>query len=281
MWSLAPPAEPIESVLGTCISNISDAVRKSRFAATAPALAAAAANYVVAAESNALSHFPQESAVDDVSGSEMVWLYDTKMAAARAPGRLIYDQIKMAAPNGRCPLCGRGTVATLDHHLPKARYANLTITPHNLIPACQDCNKIKAHSVPHVAGEETLHPYFDDVDGQIWLRARIVEVAPAAAFYFADPPRLWSQTLRTRVRHHFRTFQLRKAYASVAAELISNIRGYLETNAALGGSQGIRDHVSAMASSHRAPRLNSWQAAAYQAMAESDWFCSGGYSQRD
>lgn len=227
MWPLLVPTNSVESVLTTCISNISDGARKKRFADKAPALVLAAADYAAAARTNRLSQFQQQTAVGDVSGADMIWLYNTKLAAARTPGRLVYDQIKMSAPNGRCPLCGCGTVKTLDHHLPKTRYANLTITPHNLVPACQDCNKAKTQGVPTTAGEETLHPYFDDVDGEVWLRARIIEAEPASAIYFADPPGAWDPILRTRVQDHFRRLQLKNSYASVAAELISNIRGYL------------------------------------------------------
>jgi len=218
--------------------------------------------------------------VGTMGKADMIWLYDQKMAAARSPGRAFYDTIKMAAPSGKCPLCGRGAVYSLDHHLPKTKFAKLTITPINLVPSCQDCNKTKTQAVPGLATEETLHPYVDNIDGHVWLRARVIEVAPAALFYFAEPPVAWSQMLQGRVRNHFRIFKLRKAYASEGATLIGNIRGFLERSVAKQGAQGIRDYLVDMAASCRDVRQNSWEAASYTAMAESDWFCDGGYALR-
>ena len=77
----------------------------------------------------------------------MVRVYDGRMAAQGSPGRTIYDAIKLASPNGLCPLCGQRVVATLDHYLPKSRYAALAVNPANLIPACSDCNKAKSDAV--------------------------------------------------------------------------------------------------------------------------------------
>jgi hypothetical protein len=208
----------------------------------------------------------------------MIWLYNSKMAHAKSPGRAMYDEIKMAAPFGRCPLCGRGSVYTLDHHLPKAVYPDLAITPANLIPSCQDCNKNKTQVAPQTRAEETLHPYFDNVDGEIWLRARVIEESPAAILFFVLPPPSWTETLAARVHNHFKLYKLKTLFASLAAEEISNIRGHLAGPQADSGRFGIRDHLLSIAASHRSTRLNSWQAATYAAMADSDWFCEGGFA---
>lgn len=278
MWTMPPPTISVEKVLAECISNITPEERRANFSATAGILKAAEGAYIIAAGNNSLCQIQRVDAVGNMTREEMKWLYDSKMAAAGAPGRTIYDSIKLSAENGRCPLCGRGVVFTLDHNLPKASYPDLTITPANLIPACQDCNKAKTQAFPAIQSEETLHPYFDNVDGEIWLRARVVEVAPAVLFFFVDPPQAWPLTLRDRVRNHFRTFKLRKTFGTEGAGLISDMRGYIIANLSAGGSGVIREYLADMAASCRRVHRNSWKAAALTAMAASDWFCNGGYA---
>lgn len=278
MWKVTPPNETVSAVLQLCVGNVREQDLKDRLSGISDALMAASAQFVTALETGTVHEFPQSETVEGASKAELIWLYDSKMAAPKAPAREIYDRLKMAARDGRCPLCGRGVVSTLDHHLPKTRFVNLTIAPMNLIPACQDCNKNKAQKIAEAAFEASLHPYTDDVDGQIWLRARIVEVSPPALFFFADPPTTWDRTLRDRVRSHFRMYKLRSVYATEGATLISNVQDFLAGHVARGGPQAIRAHATAMASSCRNKNMNSWQAAAYTGMAESDWFCSGGYA---
>jgi hypothetical protein len=278
MWRVMPPDYTVDAVLQLCTSNIREQDLKQRLAGTQDALVAASAEFVTALQTNTVHLFPEVQSVEGASKSELVWLYNSKLAAPNAPARNIYDHLKMAAPNDRCPLCGRGVVYGLDHYLSKTHYASLTIAPMNLIPACQDCNKNKGEASPETAMEATIHPYTDDVDGQIWLRARVIQVSPPALFFFADPPTNWNPTLRDRIRSHFRLYKLRRLYATEAATLVSNLRAFLADHAAKGGSQAIREHAVAMAASSRRSNQNSWQAAAYTAMAESDWFCNGGYS---
>lgn len=276
MWPMIAPSMSVGSVLATCIGNI-EPENKAKFAAISSLLETAAKDFANLAAANSLYTIPQAQGVGGVTNAQMTWLYDKKMAAQKSPGRPIYDQIKMAAQFGICPLCGRGVVYSLDHHLPKKKYPDLTIAPANLIPACQDCNKVKTQAAPQTASDETLHPYYDNVEGRIWLRARVIEVSPAALFFFADPPVEWPLTLRDRVRNHFRAFKLRSFYASVAAGLLTNIRGYLQTGPAQLGAEQVRQHLFSMAASSRINRLNTWEAAAYTAMGESDWYCNGGY----
>jgi hypothetical protein len=280
MWPLASPTRLVGSVLTTCISNIADPAVKTAYEDTAPLLLAAEDHFRNAAQSNLLHRFPETTMVGTRTVKQMGWLYTRKMADPKAPGRAIYDEIRMASPNGRCPLCGRGVVYTLDHHLPKARYPDVALTPINLVPACQDCNKNKANALPAMAAEETLHPYFDNVEGDIWLYARVIEVAPAAVFFSVVPAPTWSTTLSMRVRNHFATYRLRSLYASLAAEEVSNIRHLLAGPHTRSGPQGVREYLTSVSASHRETRRNTWQAAAYSAMASSDWFCAGGYALR-
>ena len=103
----------------------------------------------------------------------MIKVYTNRMAKEGAPGRPVYNALKLAAR--RCPLCGHRDVSTLDHYLPKTAFPLLCVTPSNLVPACSDCNKVKSDALPATAADQTLHPYFDDADQDAWLKAEVVQ----------------------------------------------------------------------------------------------------------
>src|SRR5690606_34072146 len=102
-----------------------------------------------------------------VSAEEMCSLY-ARMSRPKAAGRRYYNLIRSAPLHGQCPLCGHRQVATLDHYLPKSEFPAFAVLPLNLIPACRDCNSAKLARVVLSANEQTLHPYYDDVDGEQW-----------------------------------------------------------------------------------------------------------------
>ncbi|MER5632299.1 HNH endonuclease [Streptomyces nitrosporeus] len=215
-----------------------------------------------------------------VSSAEMIAVYANRMAKKKTPGRPIYDALMLAPQFGLCPLCGQRTVSTLDHHLPKTLYPSLAVNPINLIPACGDCNKLKLDIAPNSSDEETLHPYFDAVDDAVWLRAEVIEGDPIALRFFVDSPNSWDLTLTSRVRRHFRVFGLASLYASHSAPEVSSLGLSLESVFGDGGSEGeqrVRDNLLERAAGWRQVRLNTWQGATYTALAESPWFCRGGF----
>lgn len=114
--------------------------------------------------------------------------YTSRMAKKLAPGRIYYDKLMSLPDHGRCPLCSQRVVSTLDHHLPKAHFPSLAVSPFNLIPACQDCNKTKSEDIPICSEEETLHPYYDDVEAFVWVKAKIRESIPVAIEFYVEPP---------------------------------------------------------------------------------------------
>jgi hypothetical protein len=162
-----------------------------------------------------------------VTADEMSAIYTGRMAKKGGPGRSIYDELMATPAHGRCPLCGHRQVSTLDHHLPKAHYPALAVAPVNLVPSCMDCNKAKTNTFPLASEDETLHPYFDDIEDDPWLRADVIHTAPAALRFYVDPPAEWDDTITARVRLHFKIIGLGALYAAQAAEEMLNIRHYL------------------------------------------------------
>ena len=169
------------------------------------------------------------------------------------------------------------TVATLDHHLPKAQYPALAVTPLNLVPSCTDCNKAKLAAIPHSPEEVALHPYYDDIDDEAWLAARVVRTKPAAVRFHVKVPAEWGALLAARVNNHFRTLGLAALYASQAAEELVNVRHQLVELHDNEGLWGVRAELQRRAVSCAIGRRNGWRAALYLAWAGSEWFCDGGF----
>ncbi len=278
MRKLVIPSDDPSEVFRACVSRVKDADLKARLTSVEGNVVDAAVAYEAAASTAVLHTLPQQSNVGGVvSTAEMTNVYKLRMVKKDAPGRPVYDRLMAAPTHGRCPLCGQRTVSTLDHHLPKAEYPALVVVPINLIPACSDCNKAKADAIPQTEDEQTLHPYFDDVENDEWLRAEVIESSPAALHFFVDPPAAWNEVKTRRVRYHFKIFKLAYLYASHAAEEVVNIRASLDMLFARGGVEAVRVHLQEQAASRQAVHANSWQTAAYKAMAGSAWFCDRGF----
>lgn len=200
------------------------------------------------------------------------------MAKKGSPGRDIYDELISAPAQGRCPLCGHRLVTTLDHHLPKVHYPALAVAPLNLVPSCGDCNKAKLASIPRNAEDVSLHPYFDDIDDERWLRADVDETRPAALAFRVEAPGAWGDLLRIRVLNHFRAFGVPELYATQAAEELLNIRHQLAELYRVAGAVGVRLQLQDRALSCGQARRNGWRTAAYEAWTASEWFCNGGFA---
>jgi hypothetical protein len=232
-----------------------------------------------AAVSQALHCIGRASSVGGiVTADEMVRVYTQRMAKHGAPGRIIYDDLIAAPSHGRCPLCGHRLVTMLDHHLPKAHFPALTVAPLNLVPSCGDCNKAKLDSIPLKAVAVSLHPYFDSIDSQRWLKAQVIETQPAAVRFCVEAPHTWGEVLELRVRNHFEMMGLAKLYGSQAAEELLNIRHQPIDLHTAAGMASIRSELEARAVSCAHGRRNGWRTATYEAWAASDWFCDGGFA---
>lgn len=271
MWTVPIPAYPADVAYQTCISRVRDKDLKKRLEGAREEVSRIDARYREAGAARDFAGLAAENCgLDGVSPEEMVDVYDKRMVAQGSPGRAIYDAIKVSSP--LCPLCGQRVVATLDHYLPKSRYAGLAVNPANLVPACSDCNWAKRDAV-----EDTLHPYYDNIENELWLRAKLNEARPTSVRFLVDPPDSWTPVLAARVARHFRVFGLNGLYAVHAAQSISGMQWRLSQLAVHGGAAAVRAHLADDAVSWRAVHLNSWQVALFDCLAGSDWFCSGGF----
>jgi hypothetical protein len=205
-------------------------------------------------------------------------LYTNTFVRQNGPTRPIYDYIKALARAKVCPLCNHRDVSTLDHHLSKAYHPAFALTPVNLVPACKGCNTDTLARRPTQAAEQTLHPYFDDVDDEVWLVASIVPDDPPAFVFGMDPRFDTGQPKYAIIQSHFEKFKLGALYPDLAASLASSLRRDIELNFANGGADFVASELRRKAVNAREDIRNSWQAAAYDAMADSVWFCGVGFA---
>ncbi|MGJ0485136.1 MAG: HNH endonuclease [Methylomicrobium sp.] len=265
-------------VFETCISRIRDQNLKQRLVSVTDHVVTASEEFDNLSSTNRLYRIVKHDVVGGiVTKAEMEAVYKQRMAKKGAPGRGAYDELINSAPQGKCPLCGQRTVSTLDHHLPKTHYPALAVVPLNLVPACTDCNKSKLASVPTNASEETLHPYYDNIQEDRWLYAEVIEGSPAALRFYVEAPDHWDDVLASRVALHFRVLNLGTLYAAEAADELLNIRHQLRSIHELGGSELVRREMKDRANSCRQARLNGWRTVTFEAFVQSEWFCDGGF----
>ncbi|WP_143276988.1 HNH endonuclease [Bordetella genomosp. 12] len=264
-------------VFDTCVAMVKNVELRARLEAISSDIEKASEDYDLAAAAKSLYLTPLTTRVRTVVAEELVKVYTLRMVPKKAKGRPVYDQIMSIPVNGRCPFCGIGTVNTLDHYLPKTHFPALSVTPHNLVPACTWCQGEKMEYYPTRAGEQLLHPYFDDFDHDIWLAAEVVVGSPAAFRYRASPPVNWTLDEKARVASHLKELKLGSLFGSNAGSRLAEIRGRLVKLHDVGGADAVRAHLREELDSIEADQKNSWVAAMYRGAIASDWFCDGGF----
>lgn len=210
-----------------------------------------------------------------VVGDDLEKVYSNGMLPKEMPGRKIYDQIRSSAPDGVCPLCSIGTVDTLDHYLPKAKYPIFSVTPINLIPSCTPCNKGKLVDYPKTADDQTLHPYYDSVNNENWIKATIIQTQPIAFFFYPDPPNNWDLTLQNRVKNHFDAFELNKKFSSNANTMYRGFKNML-VEAFNKDPLLLKQLLYSFYDSNRVLGVNSFEAVMFETLYNDDWFCNTG-----
>ncbi|EGR1093847.1 hypothetical protein EFU33_12285 [Vibrio cholerae] len=280
MKVIAKPNLIAKDVYETCISKVRNTDLKSRLRQISGSIELAARYYQEKSEEQKWFLIERNDDVDGLVGkAEMEKVYTQRMVGKKAPGRAIYDQLKNAAPNGICPLCGQRAVSTLDHFLPKADFPSLVVVPLNLIPACSDCNKDKWDKVPNSKSEQTLHPYYDDVTSEQWLFAEVKEESPGSIRFYTSDVDVYGKELNERIKFHFRVLNLGSLYMSNANSTVTEIQFRLNTLHQKGGKESVKAYLKEEEESRRNNHVNSWNTAAYQAMMNNDWFCDGGFNE--
>lgn len=183
----------------------------------------------------------------------------------------------------RCPFCGIGESATLDHYLPQENYPQYAIFPKNLIPCCDPCNRRKSD---RVQCEETqlrlfFHPYYDLIPDERFLTVAI-ELQPDAMEikYELSQTDGVAQADFDRLSSHFNLLSLPDRYCLMSADELRGRYGVIESRyGQQRDAQGVRDLLALEAQSLASEYgSNHWRAVLYTALSEHDAFCDGGFS---
>lgn len=277
MRTLPIPADTQASVFALCIGGVADDGLQARLMAVSALLTASGTNYEAHALAQSLHLVPRLTSVGKVSKEELKALYGDHLSSETGAARDVYDRIRNSSPNKRCPLCGVGTVAQVDHHLPKSRYPDLAVLLANLVPTCHFCNDKKKAKYPKVACEQTFHPYYDiHLTSSTWVRATLNPGPPPVMVFDTDPPTTWTQTDKDRVTRHFVVCGLSTTFTSNANDELPVIRDRLKLQASRGGQSAVQSFLNEECLVHSV-RLNSWQYAVYRALAADALFVGGGY----
>ncbi|WP_444918754.1 HNH endonuclease [Microbulbifer sp. JMSA003] len=285
MRAIIAPNEDPQVVYQTCVNSITDENLRYRLNEITNAIGTAALEYHNRATSKQLYTLPsnncsnEEIALGTVSKKELTSVYSSHMVGKTKPARYIYDSLLSRAPLGRCPFCGTGYASTLDHYLPKTKYPQLSVVPINLVPSCKDCNTGKSSSISSTAGQQNLHPYYDHqyfIDEQ-WLYAEVLYTKPATIRFYVLAPNHWDNTSKMRVQSHFEDFKLAARYSIEASNQIACLRDTLSHYRESLGTEGVRKHLIVEAETSSKQHKNSWQTAMFQALANNDWYCNGGF----
>jgi len=277
MRTLIKPNDDAKSVFETCISKVRNPALQTRLQGVSNLVEAAAAEYDLQGENKNWFIIPEHSSVGLVSADEMKKVYTSRMVGSKSPGYAIY--IKLRTSTELCPYCAQRPVSQLDHYLPKDKFPSLAVTPYNLVPSCSDCNKTKLADVANNEESQTLHPYYDDVTDEQWLYARVIEEELPTIEFFIQPPNEWTQPLKGRVAFHFQSFELADLYTSQVGVELSNIQNQIRQLHKRAGTKAVQEHLKEAADSRFENHKNSWQTAMYQALAASEWYCSGGFGE--
>jgi 5-methylcytosine-specific restriction endonuclease McrA len=225
-----------------------------------------------------LSQIKQDVIIsENANATELKKLYTDRMLNKDNKARAYYDSIFLSAPNGKCPICSQRLVRTLDHYLPKSKYPLLSIVPYNLVPSCHDCNKDKLVDVPTKGEDETLHPYYDSVESESWLKSKIINLKPILFEFYTSPPLAWNKLLRDRISNHFSVYLLNDLYSTHALEEFENIKFQLTSLFQKGGTDLLKAHLADCYRSRFEVNKNSWQTALYECFLMDNDFINGSF----
>jgi hypothetical protein len=279
MRTLDKPTELPEDVYTVCVNMVRNPGLRGRLNASRTLIGAASIEFDTKITTGNMHTIIRETVVNgNITSKELEEVYTLRMAKKGATGRPVYDKILTSAKLGVCPLCSQREATTIDHYLPKTKYPRLSVAPINLVPCCKDCNDIKDSYFPTSPENEMLHPYYDNVESEMWLKAEIQHSNPCIVFYSVDSPVKWTNLLINRVNFQFKKLQLGILYSLRTAVELSMVRKQLNLLLANTGVEGVKQYLSEAEFTRSQENINSWQAAFYRAASNDNWFLNGGFN---
>lgn len=135
--------------------------------------------------------------------------------------RVLTEEVMRAV----CQYCGLPAPDTLDHYLEKARFPELSLYTHNLIPCCWACNHGRKAAFGSKGERQVLHFYEDDVDSMPEVLTASVTVPaghgiPVVTYSVGSS----AHPLRNVYEKHFDSLSLAKRYREQAAVELKTLK---------------------------------------------------------
>ncbi len=148
-------------------------------------------------------------------------LYESRPASVKALLSTMVQSLP-AADVSFCGFCGLGEDAELDHYLPKSKYPEFAFHFANLMPICGVCNKRKGTIVKHQNARVVLAPFWDLLNCNCFLRARLAfGIAISADFELT--PGVLPAPIQTIAGRHFVRLNLGERYQARARSLLGTV----------------------------------------------------------
>lgn len=276
MRRLQQPGQDARAVFDACAARTFDVQLRSQLLACGPTIEAASCDYNDLGIRSQFHAFPSVSFYPfPAPVSELRDLYSD---ALRDGGeRATYETLKGLAERGVCPQCGVGRVRTLDHYLPKARFAELAVVPLNLIPTCRDCNFDKREHYSEDEKSFIFHPYYDNWDAYRLVSAEIIYQPRPHVKYFIDSAANAPEIIVHRARTHFKVLNLAELYTMSAGSALGEVRVNC-IRASASGPIAVQEFLAEHDTNAALTEPNGWRAAMFKAMSDDQRFWNGDYN---
>jgi len=168
-----------------------------------------------------------------------------------------------------CPACGEpGRPNTLDHYLPKGRYPHFCITPLNLFPMCDACQKHKGEKTGDANSPRFfIHPYYDVFIAQQVIGLRMEPPYDAPGFSLSSRENLTDEQRRL-VDSHVRELAIEQRYIyffrGQHRRLLRIVKGLRD------GGQDVRTNLTAFKDGVESSGANVWDRVFYVAVLEDE-----------
>jgi hypothetical protein len=124
-----------------------------------------------------------------------------------------------------CPYCLLGWPGTIDHYIGQTEFPEFSILFRNLVPCCDNCNRVKGDYWRKSGYRRILHFYNDTFIQHRFLYARIIHhrgvLTPRFSFYLKKPAAITAEEFKI-IKGHFKQFNLLAKYNEKANALITS-----------------------------------------------------------
>ncbi|MBV1829157.1 hypothetical protein HNW77_05385 [Komagataeibacter sp. AV436] len=168
-----------------------------------------------------------------------------------------------------CPSCGSPAVTeTLDHYLPKGKYPQFAVTPANLTPMCDPCQRRKGEKTGNAATPRFfIHPYFDTFSLEQIIQLTIDPPFTTPTFTLEPHPDLLTVE-KQLVESHLQKLQIARRYIrffrNEHRRLLRNVTNLRAKEL------DVIQNIEVWQKGQAHPTPNSWQHLFYEAVMRND-----------